>query len=105
MVLRSPDCICNPYHVFAFMIYASLEGIENKLFLEEKFDPDKQEYKRLPLDICEAADTAEKSEFLKKHIDTKILHYVIDTAREEWKEYQAASDKEQFEEKRYFYDL
>ena len=105
MVLKSPDCVCNPYYVFGLMIYASLEGIDNDLSLPDKFDPDSNEYKMLPQNISAAANDASQSDFLKKYLNAEILRYIEETAMEEWKDYQEASDKEQFEEKRYFYDL
>ena len=60
--LRSPDPTSNPYLAFALMIYAALDGIENKLPLPESADfnlfsvnPDKLSgFRRLPQTLGDA---------------------------------------------------
>lgn len=102
VVLRAADCACNPYYVFGLMIYSALDGIENNLQLpaENTFSDEK-----LPSDISEAVDLAEKSVFLRNHIPEKVLSMILAERRAEWKEYSSAYDKEAFEDNKYFYSL
>lgn len=105
IVLRAPDCVCNPYFVFGLIIYAALEGIEGGFEMPEKFNPESAEYDKLPANLMEAAETAEKSEFLKKYVPAGLLELIIKGAKNEWKEYSSEYDKELYEEKKYFYSL
>lgn len=105
IVLRAPDCVCNPCFVFGLLIYAALEGIENGLEMPEKFDAESNNYDKLPTDIDEAAEIAENSEFLKRYVPESIIKLVIENAKNEWKEYSSEYDKELYEEKKYFYSL
>lgn len=81
--LRSPDPLANPYLTFAILIYASLDGIDNKIELttptnvnfqnaDEKF---LENYKTLPLNIEEAKAAAIKSEFVKKYVSKNIIDF------------------------------
>lgn len=105
IVLRAPDCVCNPYFVFGLIIYAALEGIEGGLEMPEKFNITSTSYDKLPANLIEAAETAEKSEFLKKYVPEKLLNVIISSAKDEWKEYSSEYDKELYEEKKYFSSL
>ncbi len=99
--LRAADCVCNPYFAFGLMIYAALAGISEKAQL-----PSENESRgRLPVSLEEAADCAENSDFIRKHIPENILETIISHSRNEWKEYSTAYDKEAFEEEKYFYSL
>lgn len=99
--LRAADCVCNPYFAFGLMIYAALAGIAEKAQL-----PSENESRgRLPVSLEEAADCAENSDFIRKHIPENILETMISHSRNEWKEYSTAYDKEAFEEEKYFYSL
>ena len=99
--LRAADCVCNPYFAFGLMIYAALAGISEKAQL-----PSENESRgRLPVSLEEAADCAENSDFIRKHIPENILETMISHSRNEWKEYSTAYDKEAFEEEKYFYSL
>ena len=79
--LRSPDPMANPYLAFTLMIYAALNGLENKLDLPEaaninlyKADAETlAKFKRLPSSLSDACKVAVASEFIKKHIPTAIL--------------------------------
>ena len=79
--LRSPDPMANPYLAFTLMIYAALNGLENKLDLPEaaninlyKADAETlAKFKRLPSSLSDACKVAAASEFIKKHIPTTIL--------------------------------
>ncbi|MBQ6090897.1 MAG: glutamine synthetase [Lachnospiraceae bacterium] len=79
--LRSPDPIANPYLAFALMIYAGLDGIENKLTLPEPADVNLYKsdhvllsrYEKLPGSIEEACAIASESRFVRDHIPSEIL--------------------------------
>lgn len=105
VILRAPDCVCNPYFVFGLLIYAAMEGIENKLEMAEKFDPDYRYYDTLPENLLEAAQTAENSEFLKRYVPQCLIDTIVGSAKAEWKEYSSEYDKELYEDKKYFYSL
>lgn len=80
--LRSPDCSTNPYIAFALIIYASLEGIDEKI---EICSPSainfymaseevKKSYEKLPCNIENAIKLAKDSEFIKKYLPEKLLN-------------------------------
>ena len=79
--LRSPDPMANPYLAFTLIIYAALNGLENKLDLPEAaninlYTADVEtlaKFKRLPSSLSDACKVAAASEFIKKHIPTAIL--------------------------------
>ena len=79
--LRSPDPMANPYLAFTLMIYAALNGLENKLDLPEaaninlyKADAETlARFKKLPESLSDACKEAAASEFIKKHIPAAIL--------------------------------
>ncbi len=99
--LRAADCVCEPYFVFGLMIYAALEGISENQTLPEK----NVSVGSLPLDLSEAAECAERSEFIMKYISPSVLEVLLDYKKNEWKEYTASYDKDAFEDKKYFYSL
>lgn len=79
--LRSPDPMANPYLAFTLMIYAALNGLENKLDLPEaaninlyKADAETlAKFKRLPSSLSDACNAAATSDFIKEHIPAAIL--------------------------------
>ena len=79
--LRSPDPMANPYLAFTLMIYAALNGLENKLDLPEaaninlyKADAETlAKFKKLPSSLCDACKAAATSDFIKEHIPAAIL--------------------------------
>ena len=79
--LRSPDPMANPYLAFTLMIYAALNGLENKLDLPEaaninlyKADAETlARFKKLPESLSDACKEAAASEFIKEHIPAAIL--------------------------------
>lgn len=99
--LRAADCVCEPYFVFGLMIYAALEGISENQTLPEK----NVSVGSLPLDLSEAAECAERSEFIRKYISPSVLEVLLDYKKNEWKEYTVSYDKDAFEDKKYFYSL
>lgn len=105
MVLRAPDCICNPYYVLGLMIYAALDGIEKKLELPAKYDSELTEYEKLPNDLNEAVRRAEDSDFIRKHIPETVLSVILEEHKKEWSEYSTEYDKSAYEDKKYFYSL
>lgn len=105
VVLRAPDCVCNPYFVLGLMIYASLEGMENKLALPDKYSEGKNDYELLPENILRSAEISEKSDFLRRYIPNDVLTYVVEKAKSDWKHYNEAKDKELYEETNYFRKL
>ena len=84
------------------MIYAALEGIENNIELPADNTCNGE---KLPSDISQAVELAEKSDFLKKYIPEKVLDPILSERRNEWKEYSSAYDKDAFEDNKYFYSL
>lgn len=79
--LRSPDPLSNPYLAFSLIIYSAMEGIKNKLELPKPCDKNlftlnKEELKSfetLPSTLKEAAQKAEKSNFVKNIIPDSII--------------------------------
>ena len=79
--LRSPDPMANPYLSFTLIIYAALNGLENKLDLPEaaninlyKADTETlTKFKKLPSSLCDACKAAATSDFIKEHIPAAIL--------------------------------
>ena len=79
--LRSPDPSANTYLAFALIIYAILDGIQNKLELPAPADINlyKAEestlakFRQLPEDFHSACSVAATSNFIKKHIPNTIL--------------------------------
>lgn len=105
VVLRAPDCVCDPYFVFGLIIYSAVEGIDGELPLPGRYDPARDDYEKLPADLGEAAKTAEGSDFLKKYVPGVLLKEITGQADYEWREYCSEYDKELYEEKKYFYSL
>ena len=78
--LRSPDSETNPYLAFALMIYAGLDGIENKMELPPAADfnlftatPEQLErFDILPQSLLEARQTAVSSAFIKENLPVSL---------------------------------
>lgn len=79
--LRSPDPMCNPYLAFTLIIYAGLEGIEQKAELIEAADfnlysAKEEEVKDLlllPKSLDEAKKVAASSDFVKAHLSKELI--------------------------------
>ena len=79
--LRSPDPSANTYLAFALMIYAILDGIQNKLELPTPADMNLYiaeesilaKFRQLPEDFHSACAVAASSDFIKMHIPKTIL--------------------------------
>lgn len=110
MELRSPDPSCNPYLAFALLIYAGMEGIKNKMPLNESSDfnlyvADENilnKIKKLPENLSEALDLASKSEFIKRVIPSDTLKKYISLKQDEWKKYIDYKNKDLFNKDFYF---
>ena len=78
---RSPDPSANTYLIFALIIYAILDGIENKLELPAPADINLYKadentlanFKQLPGNLKYACAIAANSNFIKKNIPNAIL--------------------------------
>lgn len=79
--LRSPDPATNPYLAYALLIYAGLDGIQNKLDLPPVSDVNLytaderilKQYRMLPASLAEAKAAALKSKFIAKHLPEPII--------------------------------
>lgn len=115
IVFRSPDNACNPYFALGLLIYACLDGIENGN--ADDFEPCdfdinyeyiekvSSEIGHLPATLKDAADLAQTSEFMKKHLPESVLNFFVKEKCLAWKEFEQADDKEAFESDKYFYSL
>ena len=68
---RSPAPSCNPYLAFALLLYAGLEGIEQKLTLCPPADSSTKP-PTLPQSLSEAVEKAKNSEFIKSCLPPMI---------------------------------
>ncbi len=111
MEIRSSDPCCNPYLTFALLIYAGLEGIETNLelcepentnFYDLKVNENKI-YEMIPDTLKSAINLAEHSEFVRNHLPNKTLEKYIDAKHNEWNKYSMSENKEEHEQKTYFY--
>jgi glutamine synthetase len=80
--LRSPDPSINPYLAFAAILKAGLDGIKNKIEIEEPIEEDIYErgiYKKLdtlPSSLKEAIEFLEKDEIIKKTLNLSYEKFV-----------------------------
>ncbi len=80
--LRSPDPSANTYLAFALMIYAALDGIQNKLVLPPPSDINLYRaeddalatFRQLPKNFESACAAAANSDFIKRYIPQTILN-------------------------------
>jgi glutamine synthetase len=94
---RSPDPACNPYLVFAVMLAAGLDGIENERALpvpveENVFEMTEAErhargIETLPGSLIEAIEVAEHSDFLRNALGEHVFESLIQNKRIEWERY------------------
>jgi glutamine synthetase len=110
MELRSPDPSSNPYLVFALVIAAGLDGIENNTALPPAVDADlytadesvTKTLVSLPNSLEAAIALAEKSEFVKSVLGEELVSKYITVKKTEALEFAAAKDKAAFYAQRYF---
>ena len=94
---RSPDSACNPYLVFAVMLAAGLDGIENELPLPDPVEENVFELsaterrsrgiERLPTTLLEAVETAELTPFLREALGDHVFESLVANKRIEWDRY------------------
>lgn len=73
--IRNADSSCNPYIVYALLIYAGLDGIKRSIALPPEYFSDKQDggFKMLPSSLEEARKISRDSDFVKSHLPENIL--------------------------------
>lgn len=79
--LRSPDPMTNPYLAYALLIYAALDGIQNRKVPPEAadfnlFNADEEtlkQFRSLPETLEEAKLSAKNSDFIKAHVPKEII--------------------------------
>jgi len=94
---RSPDPSCNPYLLFAVILAAGMDGIEDKL---EAPEPRKEDLYKLSLEelhkigvqtlpstLSDALDALEKDEFMKEVLGDRAFNTFLQLKRDEWKQY------------------
>lgn len=97
IVLRSPDGSSNQYITIALLLYAGIEGIEEKLT-----EKDVNIGQKLPMSLKEAIDIAADSEFIKRHIDKTIIDNYISQKTAEWEKYsKSGGDKQELFNKQF----
>jgi glutamine synthetase len=95
--LRCPDPSANPYLTLAACLAAGLDGIKNKLTPPESIDKniftlsDEERntlgVRSLPIDLKEAVNALEKSDFMKEVLGNHISKKYIAAKKVEWEEY------------------
>lgn len=94
---RACDPACNPYLVFAAMLHAGLNGIENKykvpdpmdLNLYHLTDAERKEkgIETLPDNLGQAISITKNSELVRKILGDHIFERFIEVKKKEWDEY------------------
>ena len=97
MEMRCPDPAANPYLTLAVCLAAGLDGIKNQIMPPEEvrsniFDMTMEEketlgIESLPLNLKEAIDELEQSEFVKGVLGTHITEKYVEAKRQEWQSY------------------
>jgi glutamine synthetase len=97
--LRSPDPACNPYLAFSVMLAAGLRGIQKGYKLAAAFEKNVSMLShqartdagvaQLPINLGEAIQVAEASEFLKETLGKHIHHSLIENKKIEWDRYRS----------------
>ena len=81
--VRNPDCVVNPYLVFALLLNAGLEGIENGEELPDECDENaylaqEGKYPMLPATLSEAKALAAKSAFVAETLGKKAAESFLE---------------------------
>jgi glutamine synthetase len=95
--IRCPDPACNPYLLFACLLHAGLDGIEQGYELPDPMETNlyhltaEQRRERgivsLPETLGEAIDELSRSELARKALGPHIFDRYIELKRKEWDEY------------------
>ena len=83
---RSPDAACNPYLVFALLLAAGLDGIRNKMPLDEESNADAPE---LPTSLGEAIRASQDSALARAVLGDLLFEKLLANKRAEWENYRA----------------
>ena len=103
--LRSPDPQCNPYHAFALLMEAGLEGVREGLPLPEPLNLNLYaapaallaQCEKLPGDLGEAVEKAASSAFVSRALPQETVEKLVCVRKKEWRDCQAAADRDGFE--------
>ncbi|MGI8482693.1 MAG: glutamine synthetase family protein, partial [Thermomicrobiales bacterium] len=92
--LRCPDPSCNPYLAFAAMLAAGMDGIENKLELQDPVEENlyhftDEDLKRrniptLPATLGEAIDELQKDEVVQPALGDHVYERLVEGQSVEW---------------------
>jgi glutamine synthetase len=95
--IRCPDPACNPYLLFAALLHAGLEGIEQGYELPDPMETNlyhltaEQRRERgvtsLPETLGEAIDAFAASDLMRKAVGPHIFDRYVELKRKEWDEY------------------
>ena len=95
--IRCPDPACNPYLLFAILLHAGLDGIEQGYDLPEPMETNlyhltpEQRRERgivsLPETLGEAIDALSQSDLARKALGPHIFDRYVELKRKEWDEY------------------
>ncbi len=110
---RAPDTACNPYLAFSVILAAGLAGVEHEYPLPEPIagnlaDMNDEELAeagaaRLPGNLSEAVQLAEKSELVRDVLGDRVFESFLKNKKIEWQEYEATVTD--YEVGRYLRDL
>jgi glutamine synthetase len=95
--IRCPDPACNPYLLFAILLHAGLDGIEQGYELPEPMETNlyhltaeqrrEQGVTSLPETLGEAIDVFSQSELARRALGDHIFERYVELKRKEWDEY------------------
>jgi glutamine synthetase len=95
--LRSPDVACNPYLLFAVLLNAGLEGIENQYQpippVEAQVEQLSEDERaslgigELPSDLDRAIVAASRSDLLRRTLGDHLFHKLLENKRIEWRRF------------------
>ncbi len=98
---RSPDPSCNPYLAFALLLYAGMDGINQKMKLAPPAE-DTHSSSKLPLSLDEAVRCAENSQFIQNCLPPMIYRNYLSMKSAEVKAALSSVEQRQQTEERYF---
>lgn len=96
--IGSADTVANAYLAIGLLLFAGLEGIENK----EKLPIKEVSMGTIAPSLSSAIGLAEKSEFLRKFLPAHMLDTYIDRKKKECDGFNRADSTAQFEKNTYF---
>lgn len=110
MKVRGFDGCINPYTVFALLIHAGLDGIEEQRTLSPACDENlfsapeqiREQYRALPASLCEAIACAENSAFIRRYLPPQTLQVFLEAKQAEHDQITAASNRLYAERSLYF---